>query len=86
MVGVSGRYFRGRTKLFGKEISKGDLLEMLAKNADIKTIIMYSDKRWKYPTQGDDQKTCKMLDMNIAVEQKAGIVIHIPNKVIEDMR
>ena len=72
--------------MFGKKISKGDLLQLLSSNADIKDIIIYSDKRWKYPKQGDDQKTCKMLDMNIAVEQKAGIVIHIPNKVIEDMR
>lgn len=67
-----------------KIITKSDLLEFLAKRADINTLYIYSNKKWIYPKQGDDQRTCMMLDMNFNVEHKAGIVIHIPDKILEN--
>ncbi len=67
-----------------KIISKGDLLQLLGSRTDIKNIYIYSDKKWAYPGQGDTQGTCIMLDMNFNVENKPGIVIHIPNVTIDE--
>ena len=69
----------------GTKIDKDSLYSLLAK-IDTEEIYIYSNKKWDYPNTGDDQKTCMMLDMNFQVEQKAGIVIHIPFKVLEDYK
>jgi hypothetical protein len=69
-----------------KKIAKGDLIQSLTSHAEITEIYIYSDKRWEYPKYGTDQKECPMLDMNFFIEKKAGIVIYIPNKTIEDLK
>lgn len=66
-------------------ITKGDLLNLIAR-IDTKEFYIYSDNKWIYPKQGDDQKTCIMLDMNFKIERKAGIVVYIPNQIIEDYK
>jgi hypothetical protein len=69
-----------------KKIEKGDLIQLLTSHAEIKEIYIYSDKRWEYTWQGCNQKECPMLDMNFFIEKKAGVVIYIPNKTIEDLK
>ena len=38
------------------------------------------EKVWKYPSMGDNQKSCKMLDMMFHIEWRKGIVIFLPMK------
>ena len=45
---------------------------------DSKFISVHFEENWRYPKTGDDQKTCPMLDVMFAVENKAGYIIHIP--------
>ncbi len=66
-------------------MSRAEVIGLLNKLPDDKKIAVYSDSRWNYPEQGDTKKTCTMLDMNFNIEKKPGIVIHIPDKVFEDL-
>ena len=54
-----------------------------------KTVLMRSDKSWHYVVDMNvrdrDQAHCAMLDLNIAIEKRPGIVIYISNKTIEDI-
>ena len=72
-------------KVFEKKMSRAEVIGLLNKIPDTATIGVYSNKMWKYPNQGDNQKSCTMLDMNFNVEQKPGIVIHIPFKTLEEL-
>ena len=42
------------------------------------TLIVYQE-RWKYPSTGDNQKTCPMLNFMFQAEQRAGTLIFIPD-------
>ncbi len=68
-----------------KNMSRAQVIGLLNKLSDNSLIQVYSDKKWDYPEQGDTQKTCTMLDMNFNIEKKPGIVIHIPDKTLEDL-
>ena len=68
-----------------KVFSKEQVIELINKCVNTHCFV-YSDKKWKYPWQGCDQKECTMLDMNFNIEQKPGIVIHIPDKTLEDLK
>ena len=35
-------------------------------------------KVWKYPSMGDSQRTCKMLDVMFKIEHGPGIIIFLP--------
>ena len=72
-------------KMFEKKMSRAEVIELLNKLSDTAILGVYSNKMWEYPNQGDSQKSCTMLDMNFNVEQKAGIVIHIPFKTLEEL-
>ena len=72
-------------KMFEIKMSKAEAIGILNKTPDDVLVNVYSDKKWRYPQQGDNQQSCTMLDMNFNVEQRPGIVIHIPNKTIEDL-
>ncbi len=53
-------------------------LEKLIKEAP--HITVWTDKRWKYPSTGDDFKTCPLLELMISgIEQKDATVIVITN-------
>ena len=73
-------------KVFEKKMSRAEVIGLLNKIPDDVLVNVYSDKKWRYPRQGDNQQSCTMLDMNFNVEQRPGIVIHIPNKVLEDLQ
>lgn len=68
-----------------KTYSKEQVKELIEKAINSHCFV-YSDKRWAYTWQGCNQKECIMLDMNFNIEQKPGIIIHIPNKTIEDLK
>ena len=68
-----------------KYMSRTQIIGLLHKLPNDIKIPVYSDSRWNYPEQGDTQKTCTMLDMNFNIEKKPGIVIHIPDKIFEDL-
>ena len=38
------------------------------------------EKNWKYPSMGDDQKSCPMLDMMFHIELRKGAVLYLPFK------
>jgi hypothetical protein len=40
--------------------------------------IIRRSNRWKYPSQGDDERTSDMLEFMLKVEQTSGILIFIP--------
>lgn len=85
-VGVEGyKKIREHEQVREKIISTGELLTLISK-IKAKHIFIYSDKKWPYPEQGDTQGTCMMLDMNFNVEKRPGIVIHIPNETLEDLK
>ncbi len=71
--------------MFEKNMSKAQVIGLLNKMADNKPIFVYSDQKWNYPEQNDTQKSCTMLDMNFNIEKRPGIVIHIPNLILEDL-
>jgi len=73
-----------------KKISRDKLLELI-KNIDTETFAIWSDKKWDYadPTKAigiQDQKNNNTLDVAICIERRPGIVIYIPNKVLEDVK
>jgi len=67
-----------------KTYSKKQVKELIEKAVNSHCFV-YSDKKWRYTWQGCNQKDCIMLDMNFNIEKKPGIIIHIPNKTIEDL-
>ena len=71
--------------MFEKIMTRAEVIGLLNKIPDNAQLGVYSNKAWVYPQHGDDQKSCTMLDMNFNVEQKPGIVIHIPFKTLEDL-
>lgn len=42
-------------------------------------IIIRHNKEWRYPNQGDDQKSCPMLDFMFQIEKVGGTLIFIPD-------
>jgi len=36
------------------------------------------EKKWLYPSMGDDQKSNPMLDAMFSIEQRKGIVLYLP--------
>lgn len=72
-------------RMFEKKMSRAEVIGLLNKIPESAQIGVYSNKMWKYPNHGDNQKSCTMLDMNFNVEQKPGIVIHIPHKTLEEL-
>jgi hypothetical protein len=63
-----------------KEISRAELKKKID-NSKAQNITVWHEKRWKYPSTGDDPKSCPMLDMMLQMEQKGSTVI-----VIQDER
>ena len=55
-------------------ITQEKAIEKIKKN---ECIVKY-DKYWRYPKMNDTQKTCPMLDFMFQAEQKAGLLIFIP--------
>lgn len=49
--------------------------------AEGKALIMHSE-RWRYPSQGDDERKCPMLKFMMQAEQKAGTLIFVPDIIV----
>lgn len=71
--------------MFEKNMSIAQVVGLLNKVGANKSLFVYSDKKWAYPEQGDNQKSCTMLDMNFNIEKRPGIVIHIPDLTLEEL-
>ena len=60
------------------KIKKQEVIKKL--NASKNAIIVYN-KNWRYPHNGDDQRSCKMLDLMLSTEYRSGIFVFIPDAV-----
>jgi len=58
-------------------INKQEIIKAIEND---KAVIRYDDK-WRWFKNGDDQKTCPLLDFMFQVEYRSGTLIFIPDKV-----
>ena len=61
-------------------IPDNDLTCLINKLKEKKLCWESLDKNWKYPSMGDSQKTCLMLDAMFRIEQNKGIILYLPYK------
>lgn len=59
------------------KLSKDELKKLID---DSKDTLIYYDKKWRYPKQGDCQGSCPMLDAMFHIEYRSGTIIFVPDE------